>query len=211
MSVLLSVKNIICVDAAGGRVIDQLSFEGRSGENIFIQIPTHGREILFDILCGLKSPDSGEIFVNGSSLYLKKNTSEKQCSIGAVPENMGFIEEMPVIESIMLPLIAAGKNRRDAENIVREIAKQNGLENILYSRPKFLDYFKVKAAGVLRAVTRLPEILVFDDFLSGLNENERKRMWKLINSLRPYASLFIYIGSNKQPEGMGTAAKISII
>ncbi len=207
---MLDVCDIVLVGQAGDRIISGLSFKGGKNEDIFISAPQSIRKQLFDMLTGAHRPDSGTIRVKGEDLY-DQTAAIVRKSFGIIPETAAFIEELPVIDGVTLPLIAAGLDRKSAEEKTRAAAEIIGVTDALYSRPKFLRAVQLKACAVVRAMAKSPDILIFEDFMGGLPQRDKSYLWSAVRSLRLHGSLLVYISGDKEiPDEMKTAAVIEL-
>ncbi len=207
---MLKVCDVVLIGQAGDRIVSGLSFKGGWNDDIFISAPQGVRKQLFYMLTGARRPDSGTVSVMGEDLYGRPAEIVRK-SLGIMPEDAAFIEEMPVIDGVTLPLIAAGLDKKQAAEKVREAAETVGVTDALYSRPRFLKAVQLKACAVIRAMVKAPDILIFEDFTGGLSLRDRSFLWDAVRNLRPHGSLLVYLSGDKEvPDEMKTAAVIDL-
>ena len=85
---VLSVKNLVLEPEKGNRLLDDVSFEVRSGEILGIAgVEGNGQTELIEILAGLKQPSSGAIELEGGSLLGMDTMDRKRRGIAHIPED----------------------------------------------------------------------------------------------------------------------------
>ena len=106
-----------------GRKDKLLSITAKDGDNIFINGSPKRCETHFEVLCGLRRPDVGEVKLCGRNPYemnAKEAAAFRRDTIGAVPQDLGLFPELRMIDQIALPMQLAGV---DDETIIAEIRK----------------------------------------------------------------------------------------
>lgn len=186
-----------------GRQDKVLSIVGKAGENIFINGSPKSCEIHFDVLCGLRRPDVGEIMLcrkNPYDMTAKEAAAFRRDTIGAVPQDLGLIPEVRIIDQIALPMKLAGVGD---ESIIAEIRKLTSelmpLHN-LFNIPGKCNARKQAHASIIRAVIRNPQIIVFNGFLDDMPDIDRDALWKAFHTIRPQNSVLIYLSGAPAPE-----------
>lgn len=202
MSRILCVDNIIRVLRGGTRLISPLSFEGGSGESIFIQASERRREALFDILSGLSKPDTGRVLLCEEDLYGRpeKETAQLRCrKIGAVPARIRFLPELGTIDNIALPQVIAGVDPNRAAENIKQRSSRIISSMVLEQKAASLTPFARALTGLIRAAANTPNLLLLDDFMCELDEKNLPDIWYTIHEIRPKDSLLIYMSSTVAP------------
>ena len=203
MSRILCVDNIIRVLPGGTRLISPLSFEGSSGESIFVQASEIRREALFDILSGLSKPDTGRVLLCGEDLYdrTEEETAQLRCrNIGAVPARIRFLPELGTVDNIALPQVIAGVDPDKAAENIKQQSSRIVSSMILEQKVASLTPFARALTGLIRAAANTPKLLLLDDFMCELDEKDLPDIWYTIHEIRPKDSLLIYMSSTVAPE-----------
>lgn len=180
-----------------------LSIHAKAGDNIFINGSPKRCETHFEVLCGLRRPDVGEVMLCGRNPYEMK---EKEAAafrrdiIGAVPQDLGLIPELRMIDQIALPMKLAGVAD---ETIIAETSKLTSehmpLHN-LFNIPGNCNTRKQAHAAMIRAVIRNPQIIVFHGFLDDISDIDRDALWQAFHSSRPQNSVLVYLSGAPAPE-----------
>lgn len=186
-----------------GRKDKLLSIIGKAGDNIFINGSLKRCEAHFEVLCGLRKPDVGEVKLCGKSPYemtAREAAAFRRDNIGAVPQDLGLIPELRMIDQIALPMKLAGI---DDETIIDEIRKLTSelmpLHN-LFSIPGKCNTRKQTHAAMIRALIRNPQIIVFHGFLDDVSDIDRDALWQAFHTIRPQNSVLIYLSGAPAPE-----------
>ena len=180
-----------------------LSIVGKAGDNIFINGSPKRCETHFEVLCGLRKPDVGEVKLCGRNPYemtAKEAAAFRRDTIGAVPQDLGLIPEMRMIDQITIPLKLAGV---DDETIISEIRKLTSelmpMHN-LFNIPGKCNARKQAHAAMIRAVIRNPQIIVFNGFLDDVSDIDRDALWQAFHTIRPQNSVLIYLSGAPEPK-----------
>ena len=202
MDELLSANYIADLKSIG-RKDKMLSIVGKASDNIFVGGSAKRCEIHFEVLCGLRRPDVGQVKLCGKNPYemtAEEAATFRRDTIGAVPQDLGLIPELRMIDQIALPMKLAGV---DDESIISEIRKLTSelipLHN-LFNIPGKCNTRKQAHAAMIRAVIRNPQIIVFHGFLDDVSDIDRDALWKAFHTIRPKNSVLIYLSGAPAPE-----------
>ena len=186
-----------------GRKDKLLSITGKAGDNIFINGSPKRCETHFEVLCGLRRPDVGQVKLSGINPYemtAKEAAVFRQNNIGAVPQDLGLVPELRMIDQIALSMKLAGV---DDETIITKIRKLTSelmpLHN-LFNIPVKCNTRKQAHAAMIRAVIRNPQIIVFHGFLDDVSDIDRDALWQAFHTIRPQNSVLIYLSGAPAPE-----------
>lgn len=196
-----------------GRKDKLLSFTAKAGDNIFINGSPKRCDTHFEVLCGLCRPDVGEVKLCGRNPYAmnaQEAASFRRDNIGAVPQDLGLIPELRMIDQIALPMKLAGL---DDEIIITEIRKLTSelmpLHN-LFNIPGKCTIRKQAHATMIRAVIRNPQIIVFHGFLDNLSDIDQDTLWQTFHTIRPHNSILIYLSGAPAPEQVNWTLQLRV-
>lgn len=196
-----------------GRKDKMLSIIGKAGDNIFVGGSAKRCETHFEVLCGLRRPDVGQVKLCGINPYeltAEEAATFRRDTIGAVPQNLGLIPELRMIDQIALPMKLAGM---DDESIISEIRKLTSelmpLHN-LFNIPGKCNTRKQAHAAMIRAVIRNPQIIVFHGFLDDVSDIDRDALWQVFHTMRPQNSILIYLSGAPAPEQVNWTQQLRV-
>ena len=192
MSTILEVKNLTHVYSAGTpfehKALDNVSFTVQRGE--FIGIIGHtgsGKSTLMQHLNGLLKPDSGEILLDGKSIWADKAaTRAARFRVGLVfqyPEYQLF--EETVYKDIAFGPKNMGLKSDEIDRRVREAAGFVGItEKQLQVSPFDLSGGQKRRVAIAGVIAREPEVLILDEPTAGLDPASRAGILENIESYR---------------------------
>ena len=154
-----------------------------------------GKTTLIDILLGLLKPDEGELLIDGKSIY--ENIRGFRKCIGYVPQDIFIVDDTVAAN------IAFGISRDEVdENRIwqaLEIANlkdyisslEEGLETTVGESGMRLSGGQKQRLGIARALYHNPEILVFDEATSSLDNESEKIISEAITEIGQTKTLII--------------------
>lgn len=157
-----------------------------------------GKTTLLRCLNFLEKANSGEIIVNGKTVYSAKEgakpvvTTEAQLSFGLVFQQFNLFPQYSVIENLMLaPKLRAKRNKLDkgetAEKIrahAEELLRTVDLTEKADAYPCQLSGGQQQRVAIARALMLSPDILCFDEPTSALDPELTGEVLKVIRSLK---------------------------
>jgi lipoprotein-releasing system ATP-binding protein len=166
-------------------VLNGVDFHAAAGETIALCGPSGcGKSTLLHLLGGLDEPDRGRIFVNdteldrnGGSLRLLRH------EVGFVFQLHHLIPDLTLAENCLIPTVAAGMNRREAQNRLAHLAERTGLAHRLNHRIQKLSGGERQRTALCRALINQPRILLTDEPTGALDERTRSQVFQLLLDL----------------------------
>ena len=160
-----------------------------------------GKSTLANIVCGVISPDSGQVILDGKALFDDKNRYDKKSGVKVqlIPQKpLLALDPMQRVGSAIkeaLVFAKSAKRGRDARDKTANLFDVVGLERTLFSRlPVHLSGGQAQRAVIARALATNPQILVCDESTSMLDAETQKNIVKLLDNLvkeRGVSLLFI--------------------
>ena len=190
---LLEVKNVnkIYTTRFGGNKIQALndvSFTTEQGEYVAIMGESgSGKTTLLNILAALDSPSSGDVCLDGMSLISikeKEISAFRRKSLGFVFQDFNLLDTFSLKDNIFLPLVLAGKHYKEMDNLLKPIANELGISEILNKYPYEVSGGQKQRAAVARALITKPKLILADEPTGALDSHstdELLRMFKHIN------------------------------
>ena len=163
-----------------------------------------GKTTLFNALCGLVTPDSGELHLNGKKSDFPKPHELVDLGIARTLQCVGLFGDLTVLENVMIGarhlattgLISAalGRNRRDEARIrdkARVALERVYAGGIAHRRADTLAYPDTKRVSIARALVSEPSILMLDEPAGGLGTQDIEWMNQLIKNLSADMSVLL--------------------
>ena len=175
---ILEVRNI---EKHFGRtnVLKDVSFSMEEGNALaIIGSSGSGKTTLLRCLNFLERPDSGQIIVNGETLFDASEAGKdkdaelrkKRLHFGMVFQQFNLFPHKTVKENIMLaPVELKLKSKEEAEKKALELLKRVGLAEKADAKPKQLSGGQQQRVAIARALAMEPDIMLFDEPTSALD------------------------------------------
>ncbi|MBO4231812.1 MAG: ABC transporter ATP-binding protein [Bacteroidales bacterium] len=161
-----------------------------------------GKSTLLHILGTLDKPDSGEVIIEGTSLYAM---SEKQLSdyrnqhIGFVFQFHHLLPEFTAVENVALPALIAGKAKKEAELRAMELLDFLKLSDRASHKPSELSGGEQQRVAVARALVNNPGLILADEPSGNLDSENARKLHQLFFDLRDnFKQTFIIVTHNEE-------------
>jgi lipoprotein-releasing system ATP-binding protein len=114
----------------------------------------------------LEKPSGGEVYLGGvaaSGLADRERTRLRRETIGFVYQAHHLLPEFDALENVMLPMMIAGKSRKDAKTEAARLLGVLGLSGRLDHRPSQLSGGEQQRVAIARALANKPRLLLADE------------------------------------------------
>jgi NitT/TauT family transport system ATP-binding protein len=136
-----------------------------------------GKTTLLRTLAGLLSPTTGEVLVEGKSLWNgSKVDSSVVSQLGIVFQEANLFPWYTVADNIALPLRLRGDGAKERRDRARELAELVGLKGFENSHPRELSGGMRQRVAIARALSTRPKLLLMDEPFGALDALTRERM-----------------------------------
>jgi putative ABC transport system ATP-binding protein len=130
-----------------------------------------GKSTLLDLIAGIKSPESGQVVVDGLGLHALMPAARRRFRmrrIGQVAQTLALVDHLTAFENIVLSAIVGGVRpvpRARAE----ELAAALGLRGLLRRLPARLSQGERQRVAICRGLLLKPPIVLCDEPTSALD------------------------------------------
>ena len=142
-----------------------------------------GKSTLLHCLGLLDQPTSGEIIIKDVDV---SNRSDKERTL-IRRKIMGFVyqfhylqPEFTALENVAIPLMIAGRAKKQAEDHAKDLLVSMGLEDRMSHRPARLSGGEQQRVSIARALANSPKILLADEPTGNLDEDTSARIFDLL-------------------------------
>ncbi|GAD54038.1 ABC transporter ATP-binding protein [Limimaricola cinnabarinus] len=169
------------------QVLRGADLEIQPGEVVALVAPSGaGKSTLLHIAGLLDTPDEGHVEIAGqemSKLSDRKRTQVRRADVGFIYQFHHLLPEFTAIENIVLPQLASGTPRRDAEARARELLAQVGVEPRADHRPAALSGGEQQRVAFCRALANAPRLLLADEPTGNLDPDTSDRVFGALMEL----------------------------
>jgi molybdate/tungstate transport system ATP-binding protein len=140
-----------------------------------------GKTTLAEILCGLRSPESGRVWLRGKDVT---GLEPRRRGIGYVPQDGALFPTMTVRENIGFALRIRRVTAKETAAAVEELAALLGIASLLERHPENLSGGERQRVALGRALAAKPTALVLDEPLSALDDQTHGDLVQLLKSVQ---------------------------
>ncbi|NLZ28183.1 MAG: ABC transporter ATP-binding protein [Firmicutes bacterium] len=176
---LLKLDNISSTYTFGSEllpVLEGVSLRVNAGEFVSLLGPSgSGKSTLLKIAAGLLEPDRGQVSLEG------KDITGRPAKVGYMPQQDLLFPWKTLLQNAAMPLLAEGKDRKEASARVRELLPVFGLEGFASYYPDQLSGGMKQRAALLRTVLMESNLMLLDEPFAALDAltRENLREWLL--------------------------------
>ena len=206
---VLEVENIIKVYGKGENRTEALrgiSFDVLEGEFLGIMGPSgSGKTTLLNSVATMIQVTSGNIRLKGediSSFRGRKLSDYRGKEIGYLFQEFELLDNLTARENIILPLSLHGIAGREAETMLKKLARHFDIEEELYKFPSQMSGGQKQRVAAARALIGEPDIVLADEptgalmnCLSAINADEGKTIMMVTHDANAasYCSRILFI------------------
>ena len=181
MSVIISINKVNKTFSNGEQAVKDFSLDILSGEIIALLGPNGaGKTTLISMICGIVSPTSGSVIVNGFDVV--KDYRKTRKNIGLVPQELHLESFETVFNSVKFSRGLFGYKRNDF--FIEKILKQLTLWDKGNTKIMELSGGMKRRVLIAKALSHEPNILFLDEPSAGVDVELRKEMWGIIKDLK---------------------------
>ena len=161
----------------GNEVLSNISYTFENGK-IYLLTGHNGcgKTMLLRALCGLITPDSGEIIC------------DKKCNFGVVIETPKFMENETGYFNLCY--LASIRNIINKDTI-KENIKLFNLDNVKNKKVKTYSLGMKQRLGLCQAVMEDPDIILLDEPFNAIDEENLNRIYEILNGFRDKNKIII--------------------
>jgi len=187
---VLVIRGLTRTYVSGGRTLEVLKgadLEVHPGELVGLVGPSgSGKSSLLHAAGLLEHPTAGTIVIDGedcSDLPDRARTRIRLKEIGFVYQFHHLLPELSALDNVALPLMIAGKPRREAEARATSLLTDLGLAERLTHQPARLSGGEQQRVAVARALANRPRLLLCDEPTGNLDPTTSRAVFQNLHDL----------------------------
>ncbi len=186
--------------------IDNISLDVKEGEFVVIIGPSGcGKSTLLSIICGILSPSSGEVYIDGVK------TTGITPKIGYMLQSDNLLEWRTIYKNVLLGLEIQHRINEENLNYVDKLLKTYGLYEFRDSYPSQLSGGMRQRAALIRTLVTRPEILLLDEAFSALDYQTRLSVTDDVYSIIKKEKKTTVMVTHDIPEGISMADRVVVL
>lgn len=207
MPPIVSIKNLCKTYSSTHQALKNINLDIQAGEIIALLGPNGaGKTTLISTICGIVSPTSGTVTVNGYDTI--RHFRKTRSLIGLVPQELTLGAFEKVENTLAFSRGLFGKKPDPA--YIETLLKQLSLWDKKDSALMMLSGGMKRRVLIGKALSHNPKILFLDEPTAGVDVELRKDMWKLVSDLRE-SGVTIILTTHYIEEAEEIADRIGVI
>jgi branched-chain amino acid transport system ATP-binding protein len=222
------LKTKKCTIRFGGLVaVNELDMKVREGEIYGLIGPNGaGKTTIFNLLTGVYTPTSGELYFNGERIDGLKPYEISRRGVSRTFQNIRLFPSMSVLENVMtachrhakqnlldavLRLPRFERDEREHREFAMELLEIFGLDRFKDEGGTSLPYGSQRRLEIVRALATRPKLLLLDEPAAGMNPSEQEDLMSLIKQIRDRFGLTILLVEHNMKVVMGVCERIQVV
>jgi ABC-type sugar transport system ATPase subunit len=181
----------------GVKALDNVNFAIDKGEVVgLLGENGAGKSTLMKILSGIYTPDSGDIWLDGTKITLRGPKHTQSVGISTIHQELNLLPHLSVAENIYIQnlpkrgaVLDKKKLYRDAQQLLDEL-------NFNINPKTLVEELTVGAqqmVEIAKALSFKSKVIIMDEPTSALTEQETVKLFEIIRSLKEKGIAIIYI------------------
>jgi ABC-2 type transport system ATP-binding protein len=178
---ILSIRQLTKTYGTGVQALKPIDLDIRRGEIFALLGPNGaGKTTLINIVCGIVTPSSGEVLVDGKDW--RTDYRHARSRIGLVPQELTTEAFEPVSRTVTFSRGLFGKppNPAKIEDLLKRLSLWDKRKTIMMH----LSGGMKRRVMIAKALSHEPDILFLDEPTAGVDVELRRDMWDLVRQLR---------------------------
>ena len=181
----------------GALALDRVDLQVHAGEVLaLVGENGAGKSTLVKILAGEEFPDSGQVFMDGSSVRMDSVPTATGLGVILIHQELNLSDNLDVTANIFLgrePHRFGILNHRRLEQAARPILERIGLDCAPSTKVARLSMGQRQLVEIARALAARSRVLIMDEPTSSLSQGETRNLFRTVRELRAEGVAAIYI------------------
>ena len=190
--------------------VDDIDLEIEDGEFVTVVGPSGcGKTTTLRMVAGLEEPTSGAVRFDDEDVT---EVHAKERPVAMVFQNYALYPHKTVLENMAFGLkMSTDMTAEQRRERVTEMAEMMGIEDLLDDKPDELSGGQKQRVALGRAIAREPEVFLFDEPLSNLDDKLRTEMRAEIQKLQKEFGVTAMYVTHDQEEAMTMGDRLAIL
>lgn len=212
---MLEIKNV-SKSFPGVKALDQVSLAFQPGEvHAIVGENGAGKSTLIKVICGIYSPDEGEVRLNNRRLTLKSYSDALAQKISLVSQEIQVIPKSTIAENIMLDKLGAftakgAINWKQLNHQAEQYINLMGLNLLSTNIVKKLSAAQKQLIMIAKSLSADAQILILDEPTSSLTRHETDNLLQLLRKLAVQGVTIVFV-SHKLEEVLAVSDQVSVL
>ena len=189
MTNIIEIKKLRKVYGDGVELValDDVDLTIEEGEVLSIVGPSgSGKSTLLNMIGLLDTPSGGEIWLKGQNITTASSEERARLrnkELGFIFQYHHLLPEFSAVENVMMPLLIAGMDKKEARHRAITLLEEVGLGDRLNNKPTQLSGGQNQRVAVARALAGHPSIVIGDEPTGNLDTKSSDMIYELLRKL----------------------------
>lgn len=182
---MIELENV-AYSYGGGELLTDVSVKFAPGSFYFLTGPSgSGKTTLLKLCYGALLPTAGYTRIFGSDVRSmnRDDVAQMRRKVGVVHQDVQFLDHLPLIENVALPLTVSKRDTVEAKNDLTDLLGWVGLTNRASALPPELSGGERQRAALARAVIMSPDVILADEPTGNIDWDMSQRLLTLLVEL----------------------------
>jgi putative ABC transport system ATP-binding protein len=155
-----------------------------------------GKSTLMNILGCLDTPTSGTYILNHKDVSRMPEddlAAIRNQEIGFVFQQFNLLPKYTALENVALPLVYAGWNKKDREEIAMEVMKSVNLEDRAYHKPNEMSGGQCQRVAIASALVNNPSIILADEPTGNLDSKTSVEIMDIFDKIHAKGNTVVLV------------------
>ena len=187
------VVSDVVVTFGGKRALDGVGLSAPLGQVTGLIGPNGaGKSTLFDVICGLRKPDTGRVTLDGRDVTKAGPAARARHGMARTFQRLELFGRLTVRENLMVAA-ELGPERRHAASVVEKLLARLDLAGIADQSADALSTGTGRLVEVGRALAARPKYLLLDEPAAGLDVTETRAFAELLRALAAEGTAIVLV------------------
>lgn len=171
---------------------------GRSGS---------GKSQLLELIAGLKTPDSGEIWINNKNVTRQKIQDRR---IGLVFQDYAIFPNMTVFGNIAYSLHSGKLGRKEINQRVSRVAEEMNIAHLLDRFTQTLSGGELQRVALARTLVTSPRLLLLDEPMASVDASLKDDIKRTLRQLNRKGLTIVHV-THDYREAISLASRVGVL
>lgn len=200
MKKIIEIRDLKKIYTLGSQTINALAgvnIEVLKNEYVALMGPSgSGKSTLMNMIGCLDVPTSGDYILNGkyvNTLNDDELAHIRNVEIGFVFQTFNLLPRLSSLENVVLPLIYAGKNKKERMERGEEVLDIVGLKDRMHHKPNELSGGQRQRVAIARALVNNPSIILADEPTGNLDTKTSYEIMQIFGEIHQKGNTVILV------------------
>ena len=190
--------------------VDHVSLDIKKGEIFGLLGPNGaGKTTLVNTLCGVLSPDKGEVLIDGYDI--QKEPLLAKAKLGVVPQEIALFDAMTVSQNLKYFAALYGLKGEALKRGIQEALDFSQIHEKKNAKVKKLSGGMKRRLNIACAIMHHPEVLILDEPTVGIDPHSRNHILEATKSLNAHSGTTVVYITHYMEEVEKICDRIAII